>query len=553
MKQVTAMITLLFAAVTVFADNSFLRRGDVWVMSGDSITYNDFYRQTVAAALDHFHPGHGIRIMNTAVWGQLVTEASDQGVGLKPTVATIMLGMNNAIHRDYPAAYDFTTDAAKYAEAIRAQVKDFKKVGADVVLMKPTLTDETEYSYFHVFHTRKGLEAYGAALEKIAVEEGCLVLPIASDLEKFKCLMRENETLVPDGVHPYGWGQYVLAKSLIHHLKVASPLAEKTEKRESVLNEVGFNEISFRRSGPFLADGEKPRIVITAPRSMVAKARWSVEGTNDAGEELLRLEKGVPFAFYPKLKPSSLPTRLGTVGRMILTVTPENGAPSLAVVDFARTKVFHFKDGRASGEIRTEVPRTEGALVGTWEVCVDDSDVWFSGRMCAKEWPKRKPQESDVWMNSTGLNGVMTLFDFRPPDRFAENRFDHDVNMIDLGIVEKPWSVLPLSWINRRTGNCLLAHAEPTGDGYAWRMGFRGRVNDYTRFDISKLDCFGLYFVFADCEGGRISHYPIFGQLFGADSQLRINPELRLNQTAVFDLKGIIPGNETTTMGVFGL
>ncbi|MDD4018235.1 MAG: hypothetical protein PHV28_09840, partial [Kiritimatiellae bacterium] len=109
------------------------------------------------------------------------------------------------------------------------------------------------------------------------------------------------------------------------------------------------------------------------------------------------------------------------------------------------------------------------------------------------------------------------------------------------------------SWINRRVGSCLLAGAEPTEDGYAWRLGFRGRVNDYTRFDISKHDVFGLYFIFADCESGQVRHYPVFGQLHGPQRELRINPELRLNQTAVFDIKGVIPGDEVTTVGVFGL
>ena len=120
--------------------HSFLKRGDVWVMSGDSITHNDTYRQTVLAALDHFHPGHGIRIRNTAVWGQLVSDANGQGLDLEPTVATIMLGMNNVIHRDYPATYDFTADPAQYAAAICKQFRYFRMYGTAVVLMKPTLT-----------------------------------------------------------------------------------------------------------------------------------------------------------------------------------------------------------------------------------------------------------------------------------------------------------------------------------------------------------------------------------------------------------------------------
>ena len=533
---------------------SFLRKGDLWVMSGDSITHNDFYRQCVGAALDHFHPGHGVRIMNTAVWGQLVAEAEGQGVNLKPTVASIMLGMNDVIHRDYPPGFDFSEKAATYAAAVRRQVQDFKKNGADVILFTPTLTDETEHSYFNVAHTRAGLVAYGDALEKIAAEEGCTLLPIAADFEAFKAHIGRRETLIPDGVHPYGWGQYAIARGLIRHLRLDAPLAQKNVPRGSCdLNVVKVNDISIRRGGAFLSDGENPSIILTAPRDMKAIVRWSVAETGDRGEGEVNLSKGRPYTFTPVLAEGSLPGELGTVTRMILTVTPEDGLPRLAVADFARTKVYHLKDGVVRGEIKTDKPRREGSTVGTWEVRVDGSDLWMSGRMYASEWPDRPPSEKDIWMNSSRMNGVMALFDFRPLDRFAENRFDRDVNMINTYVLPEPWSVLTLPWINREPANCLFGHAERRPDGYEWRTGFRGRVNDYTRFDVSKLDVFGIYFIFADCENGRMCHYPVFGQLHGPARELRINPEHRLNQTAVFDRKGIIPGDETVTMGVFGL
>jgi len=186
-----ALVSVLSAfAETALPATSFFRANDLWVLSGDSITHNDFYRQTVMAALDHFHPGNGIRAMNTAVWGQLTSEANGQGADLRPTVVTIMLGMNNVIHHDYPATYDFSSAAAAYAEAIREQVKSFQARGARVVLLKPTLTDETEFSYFAVAHTRTGLVAYGKALEKVAAEEACDILPFAEDFELFKpCLL----------------------------------------------------------------------------------------------------------------------------------------------------------------------------------------------------------------------------------------------------------------------------------------------------------------------------------------------------------------------------
>ena len=353
-----------------------------------------------------------------------------------------MLGMNNVIHHDYPAKFDFTEGAKKYAETIRKQVKEYQASGAAVVLMKPTLTDETENSYFSPFHTREGLIVYGEALERMA-----------------------------------------------------------------------------------------------------------------AGEENVILEKGKAFVFTPPIPAVALPAKLGRIARVFMSVTPADGCPRIAIVDLARTKVIRMKDGKASGEIRTDETREEGPLVGTWQMEERGADLWFSGRMKAKTWPARLTGSSACWMNSGSMNGVMAIFDFRPADRFAENRFDHDVNMIDLSILEDPWSVLPLGWVNRRIQNCLLAGAERTEDGYAWRLGFRGHVVNYCRFDITKLDHFGVYFIFDDDEGGTMGRYPVFKQLYGEKDEFVVTPERRLNQLAVFDRKGDVPADangETTTVGVFG-
>jgi len=531
----------LFALL--FALSSFFRPGDVWVLSGDSITHNDFYRQTVLAALNHFHPGNGIRAMNTAVWGQLTNEADGQGVKLNPTVVTIMLGMNNVIHHDYPATYDFSADAAKYAETIRAQVKSFQRVGARVVLLKPTLTDETEFSYFAVAHTRAGLKAYGEALEVVAREEKCDILPFADDFERFKPAMGRNETLIPDGVHPYGWGQYALARALVHHFHVERPLAQSDAERRLDTSLVTLSDFKVRRGKAFLADGERPTLTLVAPRDCTVKIRWSLDTSACRGEETIALQKDTPATFTPALDAAELPRTLGTVARMILTLEPGWGEPRLAVVDFARTRVYDMTKGIVRGKTGP----------AEWTMREDGSDLWLTGTMGIREWPERKPAERDTWMNSGGMNGIKTMWDFRPLERFAEHRYDHDVNSIEFSVLEKPWSVNSHAWINRRVQSCLMTHAEPTPEGYSFTLGFRGRVNDYTRFDIRAHDVFGCYLIFDRCENGKMAHYPVFDQLFGIEQERRINPEFRQNQTAIFDRKGIIGTPETITVGVFGL
>ena len=65
------MAALVEAGAAFGGDHGFLRKGDTWVMSGDSITYIGLYAQTVRDAIEHFHPGSGIRVVNVGVWGQI--------------------------------------------------------------------------------------------------------------------------------------------------------------------------------------------------------------------------------------------------------------------------------------------------------------------------------------------------------------------------------------------------------------------------------------------------------------------------------------------------
>ena len=348
--------------------------------------------------------------------------------------------------------------------------------------------------------------------------------------------------------------QRLLRSDVIHHLRLDAPLAGSGERRGHDLGEVELNDIRFERARTFLPDGEAPELTVVAPFDGDADVRWSAERLPVRGETRVTLEKGRPVAVPLASAAAAVPGELGRVERLIVTVVPRaDGRPRLAVVDLARTKVFHFEDGVVRGEITTDSPRREGSLVGTWEVRLDGSDLWVSGSMKASEWPARPPAKSDLWMNSSGMNGVMAYFDFRPVDRFAQVRTDHDVNMVCFSVLEKPWSVMPLAWSNDRAQYCLRSFATPTEDGYDWRIGFRGRFNDYTRFDVSKMDLFGLHFHFADCEGGRMAYYPLFPQIFSPEGRHRVNPELRLNQMGVFDIRGNVPGDETVTLAVFGL
>lgn len=552
------LLAACLAAASVAAagdERSFFRPGDVWVLSGDSITFIDLYRKTVEDALDHFHPGHGITVVNTGVWGQLVREAAGKGVELKPTVVTILLGMNDVIHADYGASSDFARGAAAYVAQLRRQVRQYRKLGATVVLLEPTLTDERENSYFGPSpETRRGLLAYGAALRRLADEERCFFIPLAGEFERAKSRLKPMQNFITDGVHPYGWGQYELARSLIHHLNVDAPFPKADEPRGFDASDLPERDFSFSVAHRFAAARDAaPELVVAAPKACRATLAWSVEGTTLCGEEKL-VFADAPLTVKLRVPAEALPARPGLVARVLVSVTPEGERPRLAVVDLARTLVHDMTKGVVRGEVRTDAARPEGSLVSTWEVREDGPDLWFEGRMFASSYPARPKPPSDTWMNSSGMNGLHLMLDLRPADRFADNDFDRDLHMVCFSVLERPWAVLPLAWEGRRLANCLYGGAERTPDGYVWRVGVRGSLVDYRRFDVRTLGHFGANILFNDAdETGEIGRFPVM-PLRDAKGNV-VNFEHRLNQTMIFDRKGDVPqvAGETTNIGVYGL
>lgn len=543
----------LALGVSAAERRAFFRPGDIWVLSGDSITFIDLYRQTVQDALDHFHPGHGIRVVNTGVWGQLAKEAAGKGLALKPTVVSILLGMNNVIHAEYDASTDFSRGAQAYVSQLRRQVRQYQSVGAAVVLMAPTLTDERENSYFGPSpHTRRGLVAYGEALRRLAVEERCFFIPTGEEFEAAKRTLKPMQNFITDGVHPYGWGQYEIARSLIHHLNVSAPFPAADEPRGFTADDLPVRDFAFAPASRFLAAKDAPpALTITAPRSGAARLVWSVEGADLRGERTLAFADA-PLTVTLPVPAEGLPARPGCISRLLVSVTPEGSTSRLAVVDLARTVVHDMTKGVVRGEVRTAEARPEGPRVATWEVREDGPDLWFEGRVFASSFPARPKPPADTWMNSSGMNGVMMMLDLRPSGRFADNNFDRDMHMVCFSVLERPWAVLPLAWEGRRLANCLYGGAEPTADGYAWRIGVRGFLVDYQRFDVRTLDHFGANLIFNDAdEAGTMGRYPTMPY---PDLDV-LTPERRLNQTMIFDRRGDVPqvGGETTNVGVYGI
>ncbi len=514
-------------------DISFFKNGDRWVLNGDSITNTDTYRQLMLRVLQHYHPDADIRVGNSAVNG--VTSDFQEKREFTPTLVTIMLGMNNIIHQDWPYSSDMKAQMDSYRADMTAQVQKYKKLGAEVVLLAPTYTDERVITYFNTTSTRRFLEGYGTVIREVAAAEGCHWIPVGAELEAFQDKLGANQNVRPDGVHPYGWGQYQIARSLWEHLNVAGELGGKRAIKDSP-TPVPVTVTLTNRFMHNPADGVALKFAARKP--VEVKVRWSLD--KERGAETLKLG-AEPLVWKIPATTNALTVGLGSRKWLVVDLT-EGGRSSLYVMDLARTKVLRPVDGVVKGTFESDKDRPEGRHVGDWSIREQADELQISGEIVdseiihARHWPFAR-------------DGVHINLDVRPKDRFASVNPDRDFYMIILGVREKPvFAVSPMAWLGPRLQYALSGAGEKTATGYRFWLGVSGAVCDYGTLDVSKLDYYGINMTSVDTDDTPNGT----GVSVAMHTDFDDNPVRGLNALMIIDRKGVFPGPETTNLELFG-
>ena len=536
LKAIAAILVLISTSVPLGAEeqsSSFLKNGDRWLFIGDSITNTDTYRQVVLAVLRHFHPDADLMFGNSAVSG--VKSDYHEKREFTPTVVTIMLGMNDVIHRDWSFTPDLSSRVESYRRTITQKVRKYRALGAEVILMTPTYTDERFPGYFNVSMTRRFLEAFGTVCREIAEAEGCHCLPVAEELEAYQDRLGIDQHTRPDGVHPYGLGQYQIARTLWRHLNLAGPLEGK--RRFSTAGKPAPIEVKL--SDRFLhAKDRGPSLTLTAAEVVSVKARWSLGQAR--GSEVLQVGPEEKVWQVP-VPPAELAIPVGGRKRLIVDLSVGD-RQSLYVVDLARTRVLKMNEGKVTGTIVAEGDRPEGKTVANWMIEESGNELWFSGEVHDSDnrWTTGWPFMRD---------GVFLWLDTRPADRFAGINVDRDVYMAILAIRKQPgFTATLVPWIGPRLAYAGLSGGESTADGYRWRLGIGGNLTDARKFDIRKLDYFGFNLIACDSDNKpkpSVKHFP--AHKVDSPDQARC-----LNLLMIVDRKGLFPGNETTNLHLFG-
>ena len=205
-----------------------LKDGDRWIFIGDSITHQCQYTQYVENFYFTRHPGKRIHFRNAGISGDRAADALDRFdddiAAFKPTIATVLLGMNDGSYKDFDPAV-FKT----YADGMTQILDKLDALKCKVILMSPTMFDHQawEKRLIEKPDYAKGrdpsgynavLAYYGKWAQEVARKRGYRFVDLYGPLNTFTALQRQSNpdfTLIPDAIHPEADGQFIMAYSLL--------------------------------------------------------------------------------------------------------------------------------------------------------------------------------------------------------------------------------------------------------------------------------------------------------------------------------------------------
>jgi len=219
-------------ASSSLADDFKLKNGDKVLFYGDSITEQHLYTNYIETFIVTRYPNLKISFVNTGVGGERVSGGWAGGADIrikrdfiahKPTVATIMLGMNDASYQPFKQEI---FDA--YAKGYRNIVAELKKnlPGLRLFLIQPSPFDDFAHQPSWEGGYNGVLVRYGEFVKELARSNGLDTIdfngPVATALKKAMVLDPNlAPKLIADRVHPGAQAQLLMAAEALKAWKVS--------------------------------------------------------------------------------------------------------------------------------------------------------------------------------------------------------------------------------------------------------------------------------------------------------------------------------------------
>lgn len=232
-SRLTSTLLLGFITVSTFAQPAAstglgLKDGDRIIWIGDSITHQCQYTQYVEDFFYTRYPKLRLHFRNAGVSGDAAADVlnrfDDDIASFKPTVATVLLGMNDGRYQDFTPEV-FQT----YARDMTTLFDKLDALKVRVFFMSPTMFDHQAFEQMVAKDPARGKnkkpDNYNAVLayfgkwgQEQARKRGYGFIDLYGQLNKLTTDGRRkdpNFTLIADAIHPGGDGQFVMAYSMI--------------------------------------------------------------------------------------------------------------------------------------------------------------------------------------------------------------------------------------------------------------------------------------------------------------------------------------------------
>lgn len=519
----------------------FLKDGDRLGFCGDSITDVSVYTRVVERVFRHYHPDSSVSFVNNGRSGRQ-TAGTTPADALKgdPSVITVMLGMNDAINGPWVQGMPVEPVVEKYRADLTRIVRELKAAGKAVVLLTPTLTDETvAVTPFRLEGTEAVLRRMGKVCHEIAAAEQLACIPMQEEFEAWQNSrpLREQR-LRHDGVHPTSIGQYTMARILWQHLGLANPLATGARALAAPADPL---PVSLELSQRLLStDTARIDLVFSTPAPLDATLAWSTAAAR--GTAALKLSGRDTWTL--ELPPAALPQANGDVSDLIVSLESQ-GRRVLFVVDFARNRVFHLQNGAMSAGIDSDKERPEGKRVCDYRFQKDGKRLLFEATV--RDSQVLSAHAAGCW--PWNADAVTLYLDLRPGPRFGGLAMESDVYQVwfqpQLDPVYTP-GFRP--WLGKHFESLAVPFGAKTDTGYSVGLVIDGWRNLHEQFDIEKLDYLG--FDLAVFEADRGDKGPAVKQVYGLQKTMRPT-YLYASSFTILDLKNQFPGDAAIVANVF--
>lgn len=208
----------LTVAVPASAQEFFLKKGDVIVMMGDSITEQRLYSNYVELWCQTRFPSYNLVFRNVGIGGDRSTGGNSRFqrdvVAHKPTVLTVDFGMNDGNYN--LKAFDEKAFAT-YMKGLQGIADQAKKAGIRVAWITPQPVEHNPGDAKEAYNAT--LEKFSAGVGQIAKSNGGLFVdqfhPYWAVVKKARDAGEKGRITGGDAVHPGPPGQAVMAAAIV--------------------------------------------------------------------------------------------------------------------------------------------------------------------------------------------------------------------------------------------------------------------------------------------------------------------------------------------------